>query len=117
MLTQCLKAGPLVSLTLAIAMPALAQDSALDVVTSVDAVDAHLTYHTDTNFTQAVIVSDHVYSDGSTITVVSVTLCEAGSTARCTGIAAEGIAPREERSYWFTEILRAGDDVTVTTTG
>ena len=115
--SQNLKAGLLVSLNLGATMPAMAQECALDVVTSGDAVDAQLTYYTDTGFTQAVIISNHAYSDGATIVVIGVTTCDAGSVALCTGVAVEGIAPGEERSYWFTEILRTGDDVSVTTSG
>lgn len=110
-------AGLLTGLTLLAVSPALAQECVLDVVTSEDAVGASLSYHTDTSYTQALLISNHAYSDGSTITVVGATLCDGGSVARCIGLVAEGLAPGEERSYWFTEILRAGDGVTVTTSG
>lgn len=96
---------------------AQAQECQLEVSNSIDATGGSLTYHTDTGYVQALLVSSHAYDDGSTIVVLAPTICDEGNTNRCYGVAVEGFGPGEERSFWSTEILRSGDTVTVLTNG
>jgi hypothetical protein len=99
------------------ASAALAQECQLDAASSVDATGGTLTYHSDTSYTQALLVSNHAYQDGSTIVVLAATICDDGATDRCFGLAVEGFGPGEVPSFWTTEILRTAETVTVNTNG